>query len=71
MNKLVNPSDVGERLRELRGDYPRTKVAKEMGISYSALSKYEDGRKMPSDQTKVMLANYYGVSVSDIFFDEE
>ena len=69
MNKLNDLKEIGRRLRELRGIRTRTGTAKEIGISYSALSKYEDGLKLPSDRTKAMIANYYGVTVQSIFFD--
>lgn len=71
MNKALDPKEIGRRLRELRGIRTRPGVAKELGISYSALSKYEIGAKSPSDAMKVRLADYYGVSVQRIFFDPE
>lgn len=68
MNKTVDPVEVGRRLRNLRGIMPRTKVANLMGVSYSALTKYEMGLKIPSDKTKVRIANFYGTSVQSIFY---
>ena len=69
MNKALDPKEIGRRLRELRGIRTRTGTAKQIGISYSALSKYEDGLKIPNDHTKTVIANFYGVSVQSIFFD--
>ena len=69
MNKLASPEEIGRRLRLLRGIRTRTGVAREMEISYSAISKYEDGLKVPNDATKVKIANYYCTSVQSIFFD--
>lgn len=69
MNKVLDPKEIGRRLRELRGIKTRTGTAKQIGISYSALSKYEDGLKTPNDVTKVRIADYYGVPVQQIFFD--
>lgn len=71
MNTVVSAEEIGRRLRLLRGIRLRTGVAGEMHISYSALSKYEDGLKIPNDKTKVLIANYYGVPVQTIFFDPE
>jgi len=68
MNKVIAPAEIGNRLRALRGIRTRTGTAHEMEISYSALSKYEDGIKVPNDTTKVKIANYYGVTVQSIFF---
>jgi len=69
MNTVVDPKEVGRRLRKLRGIRKRTGTAQEIGISYSALSKYEDGLKQPNDQSKALIANYFGKTVQEIFFD--
>lgn len=67
-NRYIGPEEIGRRLRELRGIRVRTGAAREMGISYSALSKYETGTKTPNDETKVKIANYYQKTVQEIFF---
>lgn len=69
MNKLMNPVVIGNRLRTLRGVRTKTGVAKDLGISYSALCAYEYGDRIPADNVKVLIANYYGVTVQSIFFD--
>lgn len=71
MNKVLDPKEIGRRLRKLRGIRTRTGTAKQIGISYSALSQYECGAKIPNDKTKVLISNYFGVSVQEIFFDPE
>lgn len=63
----VNMVEAGRILRRLRGIRTRTGVAKEVGISYSALAFYECGQRTPSGAVKKKLADYYGVSVDDIF----
>ena len=60
--------DVGQRLRALRGNLSRRKVAELCGISVSALAMYESGERMPRDEIKVKLAELYGKSVGAIFF---
>lgn len=60
---------VGEKLRELRGDERREVVAAATGVSVSALAMYETDKRVPRDETKVKLANYYHVTVQAIFFD--
>lgn len=55
-------------LKRLRGEKPLVIVARSVGITPSALSNYESGIRVPRDQIKVKLANYYGVSVESIFF---
>ena len=66
--RRVDPKVLGKRLRELRGDRNRTKVAKKVGISYSLLSFYESGERYPSEKNQQKLADYYGVSVDDLFY---
>lgn len=60
----------GKRLVELRGDRGQAVVASNVGISVSALAMYESGQRNPRDDVKLALANYYGVSVASIFFDQ-
>lgn len=58
-------------LKKLRGETPREKVAKSIGISVSALGMYEQGRRIPRDEVKVKLAKFYGVPIESIFFTQE
>lgn len=60
---------VGQRLKKLRDGRNREVVAKELGISLSALKKYETGERFPLDKYKVIIADYYGVTVQELFFD--
>lgn len=62
---------IGERLRKLRGDKKREVVAAANGISVSALSMYESDKRIPRDEAKKKLANYYGVSVQELFFTQD
>ena len=57
-------------LKRLRGEKPLVIVATSVGITPSALSNYESGIRVPRDQIKVKLANYYVVSVESIFFTD-
>lgn len=67
-NRLVDPVEAGKRIRDLRGDIPRSVVARKIGVAYSSLEYYERGKRTPPDETKVKLADYYGRSVQEIFF---
>lgn len=68
MEKRLDPKVMGERLRKIRDIRPRTKVAKAMNISYSALCKYESGIRVPSGPIKKRIAEYYGTSIEKLFF---
>lgn len=59
---------ISERLVRLRGTKSQEEVAKATGISSSALSMYENGERVPRDEIKIRLAEYYGTSVEKIFF---
>ena len=65
---MLNRKEIGSRLRELRGKRTQKEVANALGITFSAVSSYELGNRVPSDEMKVKLANYYDVNVQDIFF---
>lgn len=67
----MQPTKIGNRLVELRGDRSQSVVAKAVGISDSALSMYECGERIPRDAVKIKIANYYGKTVQSIFFDNE
>ena len=58
---------LGDKLRDLRGERTLQKVASDLGISTSALTMYEIGKRIPRDEIKVKIARYYGVGI-EIFF---
>lgn len=68
MAQTLNADAIGRRLKALRGDRKQNAVAREMGISPMCLSLYERGERIPRDKVKVIMANYYGKTVEQIFF---
>lgn len=66
----MNLDNVSKKLIELRNGKPQREVARAVGITTSALSMYENGNRMPRDEIKIKLADYYNMPVQDIFFDE-
>lgn len=67
--KTMNAKEIGKRLIALRGNNTQSKVAKDIGISVSALAMYESGERIPRDNIKIRLAEYYSKPISVIFFD--
>lgn len=65
---MMNKEKMAQKLVELRGNKSREQVAVDLGISYSAVVSYEIGERVPRDEVKINLANYFGVNVEDIFF---
>lgn len=60
----------GMKLRVLRASKKKSQqqVADELKITKSALAMYERDDRVPRDEIKVKLANYYGETVQDLFF---
>lgn len=72
MNNIVmDMAAIGQRLKTLRGNKSLEQVAKDTGISRSALNMYELGERMPRDIKKIILAEYFNKSVEEIFFSNE
>ena len=59
---------IGQKLITLRGARTREQIAAALGISVSAMQMYENGRRVPRDEIKMKLAEYYNVSVDELFF---
>lgn len=66
----VKKTGVGQKLKDLRGERSRDSVAAAVGISSSALGMYENNLRMPRDDIKKKLADFYGVTVQHLFFTE-
>ena len=66
----IDSEKIGNRLRDIRTERGETteKVAKGVGISTSAITMYETGQRIPRDEIKIRLAEYYGLPVERIFF---
>ena len=62
---------IGNNLVMLRGIRTRRGVAKEIGIGYSTLSNYENGLRIPPDDMKMRIAEYYQKPVQEIFYPRE
>lgn len=62
--------EIGRRLRTKRLEARKDQkdVAKAVGVSVSTIGMYERGERIPREQTKIDLANYYGVDVQSLFF---
>lgn len=63
-------SNTAERIKSLRLAHDETQadLGSAIGVTPMAVSKYESGASVPSDDTKVKIARHYGVSVEWLFF---
>ena len=59
---------IGEKLVYLRGERTQSEVSHDLGISISALSMYETNRRVPRDEIKIRIADYYDVNICDLFY---
>lgn len=55
-------------LRDLRGEKTQEAIAECVGVTKSSWAMYERGARIPRDEVKIRIADYFGVSVQDIFF---
>lgn len=65
----MDTARISAKLRRLRGERTLQDVANEIGITESALSQYETGKRIPRDEIKMALAAHYRVSVDWLFFE--
>ena len=63
--------NLGRRLKYLRGHRSGEEVAKELGISASSLRMYETNQRVPRDSVKKKMADYFGVTVEVLFYEEQ
>lgn len=61
---------IGETLKDLRVRKGMTQqeIADAVGVSPSAWGMYESGERVPRDEIKISIANFFKKSVGFIFF---
>ena len=61
---------VAERIKDARKAKGCTveELAKACGITDSAVQMYECGQRVPRDSIKILMANYFGMTVQELFF---
>ena len=66
----IDGTRIGSKLRKLRMESGKSmdEVAKGLGVSISAIGMYENGYRIPRDEIKIRIAEFYSVPVESIFF---
>lgn len=61
---------IGSRIRTLREgqNLSHESLANGLGVSMSAVAMYETGKRIPRDEIKIRIADYFHVPVESIFF---
>lgn len=70
MDYILDSDSIAGKLVKLRNEknVSQTQVAETLGLTKAAISQYETGQRIPSDEIKIKLSNYYGVTVQELFF---
>lgn len=58
------------KMAELRGSRSLRRIAKELEIPYSTYAMIETGHRFPRRDLQQKLANFYGVTVDELFFTQ-
>ncbi len=68
--KLNRNESIAVKLKDLRAKLNKTQqeVAAAIGVKVSAIGMYESGKRVPKDNIKIKLAQYFNVKVEEIFF---
>ena len=56
-NRIIDPIQIGKKLRLLRGIRSRAEVSRATGLSQARLGNYEHGYQIPTDEAKILQAN--------------
>lgn len=69
--RKMDGETIGRRLRECRGVFrTQAEVAQAVGVTKSAISDYENGKRIPADPVKIELASYFETTVGSLFYGE-
>ena len=73
MYEAISGARIGQRIKEMRirKEMSMEQMANQLGTSYSAISMYENGERIPRDEIKIKIAELFGVSVESIFFQKQ
>lgn len=71
VKKVFDMKKSGQKIKTLREKSGKTleEVAMDLGITVSSYRKYEAGIRIPRDELKEKIANYFNRSVAFIFFN--
>lgn len=64
----MDPKKIGAKLIQLRGDKSREQVALDLEVSYPSLVSYELGVRVPRDEIKLRICEYYNVDIMELFY---
>lgn len=65
---IAKRQTIAKRLVRLRRNKTQKDIAEAVNIGVSALAMYESGKRIPRDEVKAAIAEYYNVSIESLFF---
>ena len=70
MYEAIDGSRIGKKIKEMRTQRGLTaeELAKKLGTSTSAVNMYECGLRIPRDEIKIRIADYFGAPIETIFY---
>lgn len=70
MYETMDAGKIGKRIKDLRLQRELTseELAKALGISASAINMYECGQRVPRDEIKITMAEFFGCTIEDLFY---
>ena len=70
MYDSINGIRIGKKIKEMRQQQGLTaeELAKELGTSTSAVNMYECGQRIPRDEIKIRIAEFFGAPIEAIFY---
>ena len=68
---MPDSKTIGKRIKKLREKkkISQESLAKSINVSPSTVSMYENGERIPRDETKIKIARVFDVTINSIFFD--
>lgn len=67
---MIQKETTGMILRKLRGDRTQEEIAAALGITKSSWAMYERDERVPRDEVKIRIAEYFGKSVEELFYTQ-
>lgn len=66
----MNQTSIGEKIAELRNkaNITQKELGMKIGVSTASVAMYELNERVPRDEVKRKIANFFQVSVQDLFF---
>lgn len=65
---MIQKETTGMILRKLRGDRTQEEIAAILGITKSSWAMYERDERVPRDEVKIRIANFFSKTVQELFY---